>query len=71
MTQFLVRKQNPNRTLEQFQKFNLPMFEGKTDVLVVEKWLRQISKILSIMKCTEEQKVSFAAFMFQGEAEHW
>jgi len=33
--------------------------------------LRQIEKILSVMKYTEDQKISFTSFMFQGEAEYW
>ncbi|XP_020252369.1 uncharacterized protein LOC109829752 [Asparagus officinalis] len=30
-----------------------------------------MKKIFSVLSCTEEQKVSIAAFMFRGEAEHW
>ena len=28
-------------------------------------------KILDVMNCTDEQRVSFSSFMFQKEAEHW
>jgi len=47
-----------------------PVFEGETDPLQAEGWLLQIEKILDVINCTEEQKVSFSSFMFQKEAEH-
>ncbi|XP_020245210.1 uncharacterized protein LOC109823340 [Asparagus officinalis] len=30
-----------------------------------------MKKIFTVLNCADEQKVSFAAFMFRGEAEHW
>ena len=62
---------NPCRALEQFQKLNLPAFKRKVNSIQAGEWLHQIEKILYVMKCTENQKVSFTSFMFQGAAEHW
>ena len=31
----------------------------------------QIEKIFDVLNCPEDQKVSLAAFMLEGEAEHW
>jgi len=67
----VIRGNNPNQSLKQFQKLNPPAFEGKVDPLLAEKWLRQIGKISSVMDCTEDQNISFASFKFQGEAEYW
>ena len=59
---------NTRRALKQFQKLNPPMFKGGADPIQAEEWLRQIEKILDVMKCTENQRLSFTSFMFQGEA---
>jgi len=67
----LATKSNPHRALEQFQKLNPPAFKGEADPIQAEEWLRRIEKILTVMECNENQKVSFTSFMFQGEAEHW
>jgi len=67
----LASANNPRRALEQFQKLNPPAFRGGVDPIQAEEWLRQIEKILDVMECTETQRVSFASFMFQGEAERW
>ena len=48
-----------------------PVFEGEVDPSQAEAWLLQIKKILDVMNCTDEQKVSFSSFIFQKEAEHW
>ena len=48
-----------------------PVFEGELDPLQAEAWLLQIEKILDVMNCTDEQRVSFSSFMFQKEVEHW
>ena len=67
----LATKTNPHKTLEQFQKLHPRAFKGEADPVQAEEWLRQIEKILDAMECTENQRVSFTTFMFQGEAEHW
>jgi len=36
-----------------------------------KEWLRQIVKILDVMECTKNQRVTFTTFIFQGEVEHW
>ena len=62
---------NSHRALEQFQKMKPPVFEGEVDPLQAEAWLLQIEKILDVINCTVEHRVSFSSFMFQKEAEHW
>ena len=54
---------------EQFMKLNLPEFVGTTtDPLVAEEWLKKLGAIFEVMGVTEEQKLSLATFMLQGEA---
>jgi len=48
-----------------------PVFKGEMDPLQAEAWLLQIEKILDVMNCIDEQRVSFSFFMFQKEAKHW
>ena len=71
LAQLVTKSSNPQRTLEQFQKLNPPIFKGEADPLQAKVWLRQIEKILKVMKCSEDQKVLFSTFMFQKEAEYW
>ena len=62
---------NSHRALEQFQKMKPLVFEGEVDPLQAETWLLQIEKILDVMNCTDEQRVSFSSFMFQKKVEYW
>ena len=73
LTQLMTRANNNNshRALEQFQKMKPHVFEGEVDPLQAEAWLLQMEKILDVMNCTDEQRVSFSSFIFQKEAEHW
>ena len=67
----LATRSNPHRALEQFQKLNPPAFKREVNPIQAEDWLRQFDKILDVMECTENQRVCFTSFMFQGETEHW
>ena len=71
-TQLMTRTNdnNSHRALEQFQKMKPLVFVGEVNPLQAEGWLLQIEKILNVMNCTDEQRVSFSSFMFQKEAEH-
>jgi len=39
--------------------------------LEAQSWLDELNKIFEIVSCTDEQKVSFAAFMLKGAANNW
>jgi len=62
---------NPRRALEQLQKLNPPAFKGEADPIQAEEWLHQIEEILDVMKCNENQRVSFTSLMLYGEVERW
>lgn len=57
-------------TLEQFQKLGPHVFRRTTDPMAAEAWLKQVQKILEAISCTDNQRVVFASFVLQGEADH-
>ena len=58
-------------TVKQFKEMGPPEFFGNPDPLKAEAWLKQVTKIFEVLRCTEDQKVPFATFMLRGEADHW
>ncbi|KAI9160100.1 hypothetical protein LWI28_005107 [Acer negundo] len=58
-------------TLERFKKLGPLVFKGKTDPIAVEAWLKQIEKVFTAIVCSDEQKVVFASFILEDEADHW
>lgn len=63
--------EGPIFVLERFKKLGPPSFQGTTDPLKAESWLKQIEKIFTVIGCTDDQRVVLASFMLQGEADHW
>ncbi|XP_058068425.1 uncharacterized protein LOC131217505 [Magnolia sinica] len=57
--------------IEKFKRLKPPTFEGLSDPMEAEKWKKQIEKIFTVLGCDEEQKVTLAVFMLEGEADHW
>ncbi|PSR89084.1 Calreticulin like [Actinidia chinensis var. chinensis] len=48
-----------------------PTFEGTTDLEMAKRWLQEIRKTYTVFLCTDEQNVSFVAYMFVGESHEW
>lgn len=48
-----------------------PSFKRSTDPIEAEAWVKQIHKIFGVINCSEAQKVPFATFMLEGEADYW
>ncbi|KAL2457228.1 CCHC-type domain-containing protein [Abeliophyllum distichum] len=57
--------------IEQFHKMNPPSFEGSTDPLAVEDWLRELECIFKFIRCEDVEKVTFSVFMLKKGASHW
>ena len=58
--------------MREFCKLNLPTFSGEPTPLVVEDWLKQITKVLNGMKVTDDEtRVSLVTFQLKAEAEVW
>ncbi|KAL5581166.1 hypothetical protein UlMin_013608 [Ulmus minor] len=56
---------------ERFRKQGPPSFEGTTDPLVAEEWIRSIERILDFMMLTDEQRIMCATYMFTKDARYW
>ena len=57
--------------VEQFKRFQPPAFEGSSNPLVAEEWIREMEKTFTFMECTEAQKVVCASVMLKKGAGHW
>ncbi|XP_035551101.1 uncharacterized protein LOC118349682 [Juglans regia] len=58
-------------TFEQFNRIHPPTFDGRGDSNAAEDWIQDIEEIFSVLECTNQQKVRFAAFKLIGEAKRW
>ena len=57
--------------LADFQKNNPPTFKGGFDPDGAELWIQKLEKIFLAMNCNDNQRVTYAIFMLEGEAENW
>jgi hypothetical protein len=57
--------------LEKFVKLGPTTFRGDPDATKAELWIEEMEKILETMRCSDEQKVTFASFKLVGAAEYW
>ncbi|XP_010650244.1 uncharacterized protein LOC100244253 [Vitis vinifera] len=58
-------------SFDDFKKLGPPCFFGTSNPTEVEAWIMKIEKFFDVIDCSEEQKVSYAAFMLDKEADHW
>ncbi|KAL5578529.1 hypothetical protein UlMin_020228 [Ulmus minor] len=71
MDQFLNRGAETNPLYERFRKQNPHTFEGSTNPLEAEEWLRSVEAILDFMRLNDQEKISCATFMFKKNARYW
>ena len=55
----------------EFRKANLPNFRGVFDPDKANEWVKAMEKVFSILDCTDHQKVTFATYMLEADAEFW
>ena len=53
----------------EFCKANPPSFRGTYNPDAIDKWVKEVEKIFSILTYTKKQKVSLAAFMLKLDTE--
>ncbi|XP_040997137.1 uncharacterized protein LOC121243137 [Juglans microcarpa x Juglans regia] len=58
-------------TFEQFNRTHPPIFDGRGDTNTADDWIQDIKEIFSVLECTDQQKVRFAAFKLTGEVKRW
>ncbi|XP_020259570.1 uncharacterized protein LOC109836056 [Asparagus officinalis] len=56
---------------EKFKKMSPPSFQGGSDPTMAQEWLKKMEKYFRALGCSEEQKVIYATFMLEGDAEIW
>jgi hypothetical protein len=64
-------KKEGARGLSDFQKNNPPTFKGGYNPDGAELWIQKLEKIFFAMNCTDEQKVTYAVYTLEGDAEQW
>ncbi|XP_030453721.2 uncharacterized protein LOC115675261 [Syzygium oleosum] len=66
---------NGGRTMhglvEQFLKLQPPKFIGTGDPEEAESWIDELQKAFELLRCSEEEKVTLAAYQLQGNASYW
>ncbi|KAL5554728.1 hypothetical protein UlMin_042129 [Ulmus minor] len=56
---------------ERFRKQHPPIFEGSSDPLVAEEWLRSIEDIFNFMRLNDHERVLCAIYMLRKDARFW
>ena len=56
---------------ERFHKQHPPIFEGSSDPLIAEEWLRFIEDIFNFMRLNDHERVLCAIYMLQKAARFW
>ena len=55
----------------EFRKANPPSFRGAFDPDKADEWVKAMEKVFSVLDCTDRQKVTFATYMLEADAEFW
>ena len=56
--------------VEKARRLGAQEFQGTTDPIQAESWIQRIERVMEVMQCSEEQKVSMATFLLEGRALH-
>ncbi|XP_020206394.1 uncharacterized protein LOC109791504, partial [Cajanus cajan] len=60
-----------SRDLAEFRKCHPSQFAGDADPEVVDRWIRELEKIFTVLGCPPERRLAYVVYMLIGEAEHW
>jgi len=58
-------------TMKDFLRHKPAEFTGKASPDEVDAWLRKCEKIFRVMNCEDEQKLLFATYLLNEDAEYW
>ena len=59
------------KTLSDFRSCNPTKFAGGFKPEEANKWILEMDKIFRTLECPDAQRIAYAVFMLEGEAEHW
>src|SRR5438105_745993 len=62
------RSQNRESSYVDFESTRTPIFTPATDPLKADNWIRTMESKFSLIRCSAQQKTSYAAKMLQGPA---
>ncbi|XP_048136604.1 uncharacterized protein LOC125315487 [Rhodamnia argentea] len=66
---------NGNRPMshlvEQFLKPKPARFDGAGDPEMAPRWIEKLEKAFEVLGCTDEEKVTLAAYRLEGTADNW
>ena len=46
-------------------------FQGTTDLVQAEEWIKRIDRVFEVIECSKERKVNIATFLLEGRALNW
>jgi len=58
-------------TVENFLRHKPAEFTSKASADEADAWLRKCEKIFKVMNCEDEQKLLFATYLLNEDAEYW
>ncbi|KAH9705011.1 Endonuclease [Citrus sinensis] len=58
-------------TVERVRSLGAKSFNGSGDPPEAESWLIKLERIFDVMRCSEEDRLSFATFLLEDRAYHW
>jgi hypothetical protein len=58
-------------SLKDFCSHHSKSFDWKGDHTSAKNWLNDVEELLATLRCTNEQKVAYAAYKLTGKAKHW
>ena len=58
-------------TVERVRSLGVKSFNGSGDPPEAESWLIKLERIFDVMRCSEEDRLSFATFLLEDRAYHW
>ena len=57
--------------LQEFLRQRPPTFQGSSNPLDVDRWIRRVKKVFGGMGVAKDLKVGLVIYLFNGEVDHW
>ena len=60
-----------HNSMNEFMRHKPPKFNGKVTLDEADAWIWEIEKSFRVLGCSNAQKLKYATFLLNGEAEYW
>ena len=57
--------------LREFLRQSPSTFQGSSNPLDADRWIRRVTKVFDGLGVAEDFKVGLAMYLFNGEVDHW